>query len=67
LTPFGSQDGDCRTENSISLAVDEIAAAEKFNTSYVSRVVRLTLLAPDIVEAIQVGRQLADTTHCRTD
>lgn len=32
--------------------VEEIAAAEKINASYVSRVLRLTLLAPDIVEAI---------------
>jgi hypothetical protein len=30
--------------------VGEIAAAEKINPSYVSRVLRLTLLAPDIVE-----------------
>ena len=35
----------------------ELAAAEKINPSYVSRVMRLTLLAPDIVEAIVEGRQ----------
>ena len=35
----------------------ELAAAEKINPSYVSRVLRLTLLAPDIVEAIIEGRQ----------
>ena len=35
----------------------ELAAAEKINPSYVSRVLRLTLLAPDIVEAIVDGRQ----------
>lgn len=35
----------------------ELAAAEKINSSYVSRVLRLTLLAPDIVEAIVEGRQ----------
>ncbi len=35
----------------------ELAAAEKINPSYVSRVLRLTLLAPDIVEAIVGGRQ----------
>ena len=35
----------------------ELAAAEKINASYVSRVLRLTLLAPDIVEAILDGRQ----------
>jgi hypothetical protein len=36
----------------------ELAAAEKINASYVSRVLRLTLLAPDIVESILDGRQL---------
>ena len=35
----------------------ELAAAEKINPSYVSRVLRLTLLAPDIVEAIVEGQQ----------
>ena len=35
----------------------ELAAAEKINPSYVSRVLRLTLLAPDIVETIVEGRQ----------
>ena len=35
----------------------ELAAAEKINPSYVSRVLRLTLLAPEIVEAIVEGRQ----------
>lgn len=37
--------------------VKELAAAEKLNSSYMSRVLRLTLLAPDIVEAILDGRQ----------
>ena len=36
---------------------EELAAAEKINSSYVSRLLRLTLLAPDIVEAILDGRQ----------
>lgn len=37
--------------------IDEIAAAEKINDSYVSRVLRLTLLAPDIVQALLDGQQ----------
>jgi hypothetical protein len=37
--------------------INELAAAEKINSSYVSRLLRLTLLAPDIVEAILNGRQ----------
>jgi hypothetical protein len=37
--------------------IDELAAAEKINSSYVSRLLRLTLLSPDIVEAILNGRQ----------
>ncbi|TAK48150.1 MAG: hypothetical protein EPO23_08710 [Xanthobacteraceae bacterium] len=37
--------------------IREIAKAEKINESYVGRVLRLTLLAPEIVEAILGGRQ----------
>ncbi|WP_184381914.1 hypothetical protein [Roseococcus suduntuyensis] len=37
--------------------INELATAEKINSSYVSRMLRLTLLAPDIVEAILDGRQ----------
>ena len=36
--------------------IREIAKAEKINPSYVSRVLRLTLLAPATVEAILDGR-----------
>lgn len=36
--------------------VKEIATVEKINPSYVSRVLRLTLLAPTIVEAVLNGR-----------
>src|SRR5215208_4469573 len=39
--------------------IAEIAAAEKINESYVGRVFRLALLAPDIVDAILLGRQPA--------
>ena len=35
----------------------DLAKAEKVNDSYLSRVLRLTLLSPDIVEAIVSGRQ----------
>jgi hypothetical protein len=37
--------------------VREIVAEERINSSHVSRVLRLTLLAPVIVEAILDGRQ----------
>src|SRR5262245_20017422 len=37
-------------------SVTELAAAEKINQSYVCRVLRLTLLAPNLVEAILDGR-----------
>jgi len=37
--------------------IEELAAAEKINSSYVSRLLRLTLLSPHIVEAILDGRQ----------
>ena len=35
----------------------ELAKAEKVNDSYLSRILRLTLIAPDIIEAILSGRQ----------
>ena len=44
-------------ETGVHGTVDEIARAEGINPSYVSRILRLTLLAPDIVEAILDGRQ----------
>jgi ParB-like chromosome segregation protein Spo0J len=37
----------------------EMADAERISRSYVSRILRLTLLAPDIVERILDGRQTA--------
>ena len=43
-------------------SLTELAAAEKINLSYLSRVLRLTLLAPEIVEAIMDGRQPAEVT-----
>ena len=38
-------------------SVSEIAEAEKIDRSYVNRLLRLTLLAPDIQETILDGRQ----------
>ena len=49
-------------ETGVYATIDDMAAAEKINGSYVSRVLRLTLLAPDIVEAILDGRQPAEMT-----
>lgn len=42
--------------------INELASAEKINSSYVSRLLRLTLLAPDLVEAILDGRQAEGMT-----
>ena len=49
-------------ETGVYGTIEELAAAEKINASYVSRVLRLTLLAPEIVEAIFDGRQPAKMT-----
>ena len=38
-------------------SVAELAAAERINASYLARVLRLTLLAPEIVEVVLDGRQ----------
>ena len=49
-------------ETGVYGTIDEIAKAEKINPSYVSRVLRLTLLAPSIVESILDGRQPSEMT-----
>jgi hypothetical protein len=41
----------------------ELADAERISRSYLSRVLRLTLLAPDIVERILDGRPTAGLAH----
>jgi hypothetical protein len=47
-------------ETGVHATVAEIAAAEAINPTYVGRILRLTLLAPDIVEALLDGRQPAN-------
>jgi len=49
-------------EDGTYATIREIAAAEKINESYVGRVLRLTLLAPVIVEAIIEGTQSTEVT-----
>jgi hypothetical protein len=43
-------------------SVSDIARAEKLDRTYVGDVLRLTLLAPDVVEAIVEGRQPVEMT-----
>ena len=42
--------------------IEKLAAAEKINASYVSRVIQMTLLAPDIVEAVLNGKHSPNLT-----
>jgi len=49
-------------ETGVYATIEEIAAAENINPSYVSRILRMTLLAPEIVEMIVEGRQPAELT-----
>jgi hypothetical protein len=44
-------------ENGKASSINELAEIEKINASYISRILRLTFLAPDIVTAILNGRQ----------
>jgi hypothetical protein len=46
-------------ENDECSTIREIAESEKINETFVGRALRLTLLAPDVVEAILGGRQPA--------
>ena len=52
------EEGDYQT-------LEEIANAENINPSYVSRLLRMTLLAPAIVEAILAGNQPAGLTRAK--
>lgn len=58
----GAFRGQKLLENGTYGCLDKIARAEKIGSSFVSRVIRLKLLAPDIVEAILAGRQPASLT-----
>jgi hypothetical protein len=49
-------------ENGTYGCLEEIARAEKIGASFVSRIIQLALLAPDIVEAILAGKQPASLT-----
>ncbi|MBA3516094.1 MAG: hypothetical protein H0T75_00190 [Rhizobiales bacterium] len=51
-------------EDGAYASCEELAAAERINASYVSRVL-LTLLAPEIVEAILDGRHSPELTMAR--
>jgi hypothetical protein len=44
-------------ENGEYASSAELAKAEKINDSYLSRILRLTLMAPGIIEAVLAGRQ----------
>jgi hypothetical protein len=44
-------------DEGIYTSVSEIGDAENISRSYVSRILRLALLAPDVIEAILAGRR----------
>ena len=44
-------------DDGVCVTMEELAESERVNRGYMSRVLRLTLLAPEIVEAILDGRQ----------
>ena len=45
--------------------IEDIAAAENINSSYISRLLRMTLLAPEIVKAILAGNHPAGLTRAK--
>jgi hypothetical protein len=47
-------------DEGVHATLEDLARAKSLAPSYVSRVLRLTLLAPDIVEAVLDGRQAAE-------
>ncbi|MBA3520346.1 MAG: hypothetical protein H0T75_22515 [Rhizobiales bacterium] len=52
-------------EDGVYATIAELAAAEKINASYVSRVLRLTVLSPDIVDAILHRQHTPELTFAR--
>jgi hypothetical protein len=48
--------GGRELDQGVYTSVSEIGAAKNISKSYVSRILRLALLAPDIVDAILAGR-----------
>jgi hypothetical protein len=50
-------------DQGVYTSVSEIGDAERISRSYVCRVMRLVLLAPDIVEGILDGRRTAGLAH----
>ncbi len=49
-------------KNGRSSSIAELAATEQINSSYLARVLRLTLLAPDIIQAVLDGSAPAGLT-----
>ena len=47
-------------DDGVHATIEDLAGPRACNATYVSRVLRLTLLAPEIVEAILDGRQPAE-------
>jgi hypothetical protein len=53
-------------DEGIYTSVSEIGDAENISKSYVSRILRLALLAPDIIERIVDGRNLPGLSELLT-
>ena len=47
-------------DEGLHATLEDLAKAKGVNATYLSRILRLTLLAPDVVEAILDGRQPAE-------
>jgi len=49
-------------ETGVYRSIEEMAAHEKINSTYVARLLRMTLLAPDTIDAILDGRHPVEMT-----